>query len=223
MLIIDSLVISGLVISFPYVIGLDLNRLGLFVDYYIINSSAIALFFGFLVFLEYLFDKYKLKEPYFVSIKTCQIVTWIILSSVIAGKIFVVLNSFTSNFGFNISCSLLIFLVSNLIILIPLENLKQRIFENEQSKFDYYRIYKIYEYTKNISYFLIEFIAASLPIFLIPLDTIYSLFQLQESLLLTLTTYVGIFLLSYLIISTISRSLFKFEFLRLRWVFDLSA
>ncbi|MBY9014257.1 MAG: hypothetical protein KGD68_01055 [Candidatus Lokiarchaeota archaeon] len=223
LLIIDSLVISVLVISLPYLIGLDFNRLGLVVDYYIINSAAIALFFGFLVFLEFLFDKYKLKESYFVSVKTCQIITWVILSFIISAKFFVVLNSFTHNVGIDISCSSLVFLVLNLVILIPLENLKQRIFENEQSKLDYYRIYKIYEYTKNISYFFIEFIVASLTIFLFPLQSIHTLFQLQESLLLTLTTYVGIFLLSYLLVSTVSRYLFKIQFSRLRWAFDLSA
>ena len=223
LLIIDSLVISGLIISLPYIIGLDFIRLGIAVDYYIINSSAIALFFGFLVFLEFLFDKYELKESYFVSIKTCQIITWVVLSFVISMKIFAVLNSFALNIGFNISCSSLVFLVLNLIILIPLENLKQRIFENDLSKYDYYRIYKIYEYTKNISYFFIEFMIASLTIFLVPLHSIYSLLQLQESLLLTLTTNVGIFLLTYLIISTVSRYLFEIEFSRLRWVFDISA
>ncbi|HUW91207.1 MAG TPA: hypothetical protein VMV43_11910 [Candidatus Nanopelagicaceae bacterium] len=223
MLIIDSLVISGLVISLPYIIGSDFNRLGVAVDYYIINSAAIALFFGFLIFLEFLFDKYKLKESYFVSVKTCQVITWMILSLIISAKFFAVLNSITHNVGIDISCSSLVFLVLNLVILIPLENLKQRIFENEQSKFDYYRIYKIYEYTKNISYFFIEFIVASLTIFLFPLHSIYSIFQLQESLLLTLTTYIGIFLLTYLIVSTVSRNLFKIEFSRLRWAFDLSA
>ncbi|MBY9008850.1 MAG: hypothetical protein KGD74_03180, partial [Candidatus Lokiarchaeota archaeon] len=223
LLIIDSLVISGLVMSLPYIIGLDFNRLGVTVDYYILNSATIGLFFGFLVFLEYLFDKYKLKESYFVSIKTCQIITWVVLSSSISLKFFAVFNSFTSNVGFDISCSLLVFLLLNLVILIPLENLKQRIFENEQSKIDYYRIYKIYEYTKNLSYFFIEFLVASLTIFLFPLHSIYSLLQLQESLLLTLTTYVGIFLLSYLIVSTVSRYLIKIEFSRLKWAFDLTA
>jgi len=223
LLIIDSLVISGLIISLPYIIGLDFIILGIAVDYYIINSAAIALFFGFLVFLEYLFDKFKPKESYFVSIKTCQIITWVVLSLVISMKIFDVLTSFTINSGFNISCSLLAFLVLNLVILIPLENLKQRIFETEQSKFDYFRIYKIYEYTKNISYFLIEFTIASLTIFLVPLHSVYSLLQLQESSLLTLTTYVGIFLFTYLLISTVSRYLFEIEFSRLRWAFDISA
>ncbi len=223
LLTIDSLVISGLIISLPYIIGLDFIRLGIAVDYYIINSSAIALFFGFLVFLEFLFDKDKLKESYFVSVKTCQIITWVVLSIVISMKIFAVLNSFTSNIGFNISCSSLIFLVLNLVILIPLENLKQRIFENDLSKFDYYRIYKIYEYTKNISYFFIEFMIASLTIFLVPFNSIYSFLQLQETLLLTLTTYIGIFLLTYLVVSTVSRYLFEIEFSRLRWVFDISA
>ena len=223
LLTLDSLVISGLIISLPYIIGLDFIRLGIAVDYYIINSSAIALFFGFLVFLEFLFDKYKLKESYFVSIKTCQIITWVVLSFVVSLKIFAVFNFFTSNIGFNISCSSLVFLVLNLVILIPLENLKQRAFENDLSKYDYYRIYKIYEYTKNISYFFIEFMIASLTIFLVPFNIIYSLLQLQESLLLTLTTNVGIFLLTYLIVSTVSRYLFEIEFSRLRWVFDISA
>ena len=109
MLIIDSLVISGLIISLPYVIGLDFSRLGVAVDYYIINSFAIALFFGFLIFLEFLLDKYKPKESYFVSIKTSQIITWVILSSIISAKVFAVLNSFISNIGFDISCSILVF------------------------------------------------------------------------------------------------------------------
>ncbi|MBY8982869.1 MAG: hypothetical protein KGD57_07965, partial [Candidatus Lokiarchaeota archaeon] len=222
-LIIDSLIISGLIITLPYIVGLDLIRLGVAVDYYILNSSVIALFFGFLVFLEFLLDKYKPKESYFISIKTCQIITWVILSLTISIKLYTVLNILTSNVGFNISCSILGFLVLNLINLIPLENLKQRVFENEQSKMDYYRIYKMYEYTKNISYFFIEFLIASLLIFVFPLQSIYSLLQLQESLLLTLTTYIGIFLLLYLIISTISRYLLKIEFLRLRSAIDLSA
>ena len=220
LLIIDSLVISGLIISLPYIIGLDFIRLGVVVDYYLINSIAIALFFGFLVFLEFLFDRYKPKESYFVSVKTCQIITWVFLSVIISAKVFAILNSFTSNVGFNISCSILVFLSLNLVILIPLENLKQRIFENEQGKFDYYRIYKIFEYTKNISYFLIEFMVASLVIFLFPFQSIYSLLQLQESILLTLTTHISLFLLSYLIVSTVSRYLIKIEFSRFRWAFD---
>jgi len=223
MLIIDSLVISGLIISLPYVIGLDFSRLGAAVDYYIINSFAIALFFGFLIFLEFLLDKYKPRESYFVSIKTSQIITWVILSSIISAKVFAVLNSFTSNIGFDISCSILVFLSLNLVILIPLENLKQRTFENEQSKLDYYRVYKIYEFTKNIFYFAIEFTIASLTIFLVPVSSILAIFQLQNSVLLTMITNIGIFLICYLLISTITRSLIEIEFSRLRWAFDLSA
>ncbi len=223
MLLVDSLLISALIMSLPTIIGLELIRFGMVIDYYFIILTTIFLFFGFLRFLEFLFDKYKLKENRIVSLKTSQIVIWITISVLIALKVYSLIDSITTNFWLNISCSCLTFFIINLAILILLENLKQRIFEYDVSKFDYYKIYKIYEYTKNISFFAIITSIAAILALIIPSHSLLSLLYLPESLLLITITNLGIFMSIYLIISAVCGYLFKVDFLKIKSIFEISA
>ncbi|MHA1476676.1 MAG: hypothetical protein ACTSPU_00615 [Promethearchaeota archaeon] len=222
-ILIDSLLISALIMALPSIIRLELIRFGMVIDYYFIIIPTIFLFFGFLRYLEFLFDKYKLKENYVVSLKSSQIVIWITISIVIALEAFNLIDSITNNFWLNLGCSCLTFFVVNLAILIPLENLKQRVFENKISKFDYYKIYKIYEYTKNISFFAIITSIAALTAIIIPSHSLASLLYLPESLLFMAITNLGIFMLAYLIFSVVSGYLFKIEFLKIKSIFEISA
>ena len=222
-ILIDSLLISTLIMALPSIIGLELIRFGMVIDYYFIIIPTIFLFFGFLRYLEFLFDKYKLKENFIVSLKSSQIVIWITISIVIALEVFSLIDSITNNFWLNLGCSCLTFFVVNLAILIPLENLKQRVFENKISKFDYYKIYKIYEYTKNISFFAIITSIAALTALIIPSHSLVSLLYLPESLLFMVITNLGIFMLAYLIFSVVSGYLFKIEFLKIKSIFEISA
>jgi len=223
MILIDSLLISALIMSLPTIIGMELISFGMVIDYYFIIIPTIFLLFGFLRFLEFLFDKYKLNENYVVSLKSSQIVIWITISIVIALKVFNLINSITNNFWLNIGCLCLTFFVVNLAILIPLENLKQRIFENNVSKFDYYKIYKIYEYTKNISFFAILTSIAAIIALIIPSHNLLSLMYLPESLLFMTITNLGVFMLAYLIFSVISGYLYKIDFLKIKCIFEISA
>ncbi|NVM16370.1 MAG: hypothetical protein HWN80_01540 [Candidatus Lokiarchaeota archaeon] len=223
LLLIDSLLISALLMTLPTITGLELSRFGVDFDYFFIILSTIFLFFGFLRYLEFLFDKFKFKESYIVSLKSSQIVIWMVISIAISLKILSVIDSIIHNFWLSFACSCLTFLVLNLVVLIPLENLKQRVFENDASKLDYYKIYKIYEYTKNISFFAIITSISALIALIIPSRSLLSLLNLPESLLFIVITNLGIFMLAYLIFSVVSKYLFKIDFLKTKSIFEISA
>ena len=222
-LIVDSLLISALIMSLPAVLNLELIRFGLEIDPYFIIIATILLFLGFLKYLELLTDKYKFKENYVVFLKTFQIVIWITISILISLGVFDLINSITNNLWISISSSCLIFFVVNLVNLLPIENLKQRTFENEASKFDYYKIYKIYEYTKNISFFAITSSIATLIVSLVPSHDLLSLLYPSESIIFIVITNLGMFMLTYLIVSVVGGQLFKIEFLKIKYSFEVSA
>ncbi|MFW9897511.1 MAG: hypothetical protein ACFFD7_17025, partial [Candidatus Thorarchaeota archaeon] len=223
LLLIDSLLISGLVICSPIVIRLELMRIGMTIDYYYILITTIFLFFGFTRYLEYLFDKYKLKEIHVILLKLSQILIWTIASIIISFGIFNLIDTITNNLWLSGSAFSLTFFLVNLIILMSLENLKQRIFENETSKFDYYKIYKIYEYYKNISFFGVIASIATLITFLVPSHIFLSLLQIPQSIAITTITNVGIFVIVYLIVSVIGGRSIKVEFLKIKQSFEVLA
>ena len=223
LILLDSMLISALLLILPSITGSELIRFGINVDYFFVIISTLFLFFGFLRYLEYIFDKYNFKENYVVSLKSSQIVIWITLSIIIALKIFNLIDFIANNFWLSISCSCLTFLILNLVVLIPLENLKQRIFENDSSKLDYYKIYKIYEYTKNISFFAIIFSTAAIITTIIPSHILLSLLYLPESFLFMTFTNLGILLLIYLVLSIVSGKVFRIDFLKIKNIFEISS
>ncbi|MFX0075538.1 MAG: hypothetical protein ACFE96_08855, partial [Candidatus Hermodarchaeota archaeon] len=222
-LLVISLLISLLIISLPTIISMELMRLGVTVDYGFIIIPTIVLIFGLLRFIEFLFDKYKIKERFIVFLKSLQILIFITLAASISFRIFDLIYSLTLNFWLTLGSSFLTFLIVNLINLIPLENLKQRIFENEQSKYDYYKIYKVYEYTKNLSFFAIVIAIAFMVTLIIPTQYIISLLHLPEPALLLTINNIGVFLILYLILSVISGFLFKVNFIKIKASFEVSA
>ena len=120
MVLIDSLLISALIMTLPTIIGLELIRFGITIDYYFIIISTIILLFGFLRFLEFLFDKYKLKENRLVSLKSFQIAIWITLSIFIALEVYSLIDSITNSFWLNIGCFCLTFFIVNLVVFVSL-------------------------------------------------------------------------------------------------------
>jgi len=223
LLIGDSLLISALIMSLPTMLSLELIKYGVEINYYFIIIASILLFFGFLRYLEFLIDKFKSKETYVVFLKSSQIAIWTLVSIIISLGVFNLIDSITNSLWLSMSSSFLTFFVVNLIILIPLENLKQRIFENETSKFDYYKIYKIYEYTKNISFFAIVSSIATIIVFFVPSYDILSLLYPLDSIIFIIITNLGMFMLAYLIISVIGGYLFKIEFLKFKCTLEVSA
>ncbi|MFW9948999.1 MAG: hypothetical protein ACFFKA_02590, partial [Candidatus Thorarchaeota archaeon] len=222
-LLVDSLLISILIISLPTIISLELIRFGINIDYAFILIPTIILVFGFLRFIEFLVDKHKIKEKYLVSLKSLQIVIFITLAISICLRFFYLMYSFTHNFWLSIGCSLLTLFVVNLINLVPLENLKQRIFENEESKYDYYKIYKIFEYTKNLSFFAIITSIAFIITPLIPIQYLVSFLSLSEPALILTITSLGIFIIIYLLLSIIGGFLIKVNFIKIKAIFEVPA
>jgi hypothetical protein len=223
LLLIDSLLISGLIISLPTVLRLELIRFGLEIDYYYILIATIILLFGFMRFVELLFDRFHFKEKYIILLKLSQIFIWITISIIFSLGIFNLIDTTTNNLWLSSSAFSLTFFVVDLVILMPLENLKQRIFENETSKFDYYKIYKIYEYYKNISFFGITSSIATLITFLVPSQILLSLLQVPQSMAITTITYIGMFMIAYLIVSVIGGYLIKIEFIKIKQFFEVLA
>ena len=222
-LLVDSLLIWMLIVSLPTIISLELMRIGIIIDYSFILIPTIILIFGVSRYIEFLVDKYKVKEKYVVTLKSIQIIIFIALAISICLRIFQLIYTLTLNYWLSLGSSCLTFLVVNLINLVPLENLKQRIFENEGSKYDYYKIYKIFEYTKNLSFFAIIISLAFIITLLIPTQFLVSLLHLPEPALILAVSNIGVFIVLYLILSVIGGTLFKVNFIKLKSTFELSA
>jgi len=212
----------GSIISIPSIYSIEFIRLGNYLEFYYMIIIIIILFYGFLKFL-YPISKYlEFKDTFHYIVYTLQIFTWFIISITISLIIpfnFLIqplnwLNSLV------VSSTFLLFFGLNIINLPQLENFKQIVFENKKSKLDFYKIYKIYEYNKNIIYFGLILSVSSLIFSLTQsLNLSYLIFHSSNSLL-TISFDFGIFLGISLIIFRLSNLLIEIEFTKTKEIIE---
>ena len=69
----DILVLSFSIMTIPTIIGLELLRLGIYIDVLFIILSTTVLFFGFLKFLDFNTKRTQIKEIYYLKLKKLEI------------------------------------------------------------------------------------------------------------------------------------------------------
>ncbi|MHA1878269.1 MAG: hypothetical protein ACTSXN_10670 [Promethearchaeota archaeon] len=222
LLVINGIILSLLIISLPTFIGYEFIRLGILIDNFYVIISTIILIYIFLKYLEYVFDNITLKESNKLILKVIQLTIWISISLLISFKIYLTLNPSQINqfFYFVLCCSSLAFLTLNLNALNIIDDIKQRVFENQELKLDFYKIYKIYEFYKNFSFFAIILATSGLitslfyPLLgLIPIPSITFLPVILQS---------GFFSLVFLLLTLGTQSM-EIEFEKTRTILLLSS
>ncbi|MFX1375753.1 MAG: hypothetical protein ACFFA0_08080 [Promethearchaeota archaeon] len=87
-LLLNSLFLSGLITLIPTVVGLELIRLGLEIDIFVIIASSLILLFGVLNFLYLIGNWYIIQEKWGKFLKFIQMCTWFSISLFVAFVIF---------------------------------------------------------------------------------------------------------------------------------------
>ncbi|TFG25799.1 MAG: hypothetical protein EU533_00715 [Promethearchaeota archaeon] len=154
---IDGILISLLIIALPTLIAFEFSLVETFLSFIVI--STIGLIYCFLKYIEYVFDELNIKQIHRIILKTIQLFSWNLLSVFVAYTVFITFapDAISQTFYIVLSASLITFFTINLNSLPIIEDIKQRVFENEELKLDFYKIYKIYEFYKNISFFAFIF------------------------------------------------------------------
>jgi len=222
-IILNSILFWSITIFIPYIIGLEIVRLGMAADPILIILFSVILFFVSLKFFDQISSYIELKEEMINIIKIIQPITWFFISILIS-LIFFNLNliatiTWLRNVIF--ASTLLLFFVFNTYNLVLLEDLKQSVFEDETSKLDYYKIYKIYEFNKNLILFGV-IISLSLIFSSIVQVFNYNQFFIDNDLqLLGFTLDIAIFLLILLLALRVSDKLIKIDFERVKVTSEL--
>ena len=196
----NSLILSGLIISIPSIVGLELVRLGLSTHIVHIITVTLFLFFGTLKFLNFLSKKFLIKERSINFLKLVQTFTWLIISIFIVLELPIIF-SFHYFSPFIISSSFLIFFILNIYTLILL--------------FDYSKELKVHKYLRDSLLHGIIFSLSFVIIFLIHDSAILNLFP---SILRHYNTvwYLGLFFLLVLILLKSFTYIIKIEFKKFR-------
>ncbi len=225
---VDGILISLSVIILPVFLAIEFSLITTFLLYIVI--SMIFLSYCFLKYVEHVFDELSIKQGQQIALKTIQLICWNLLSVFVSYTVFTTFTPGIINemFYLVLCASSIAFFIINLNSLPIIEDIKQRVFENEELKIDYYKIYKIYEFYKNVSFFAFIFsisglistllhpfiylLGALIPLFFLTPGIIqFELFFLFSLLLLIITqkieieyqkTRTWIMLLSWLIIKS---------------------
>ncbi len=222
-IILNSILFWIIIIFIPSMIGLEIVRLGMIADPILITLFSVILFFVSLKFFDQISSYIELKEGLINGIKIIQPITWLFISILISSIFFNLNLTVTITWLRNVifAGALLLFFILNTYNLVLLEDLKQSVFEDETSKFDYYRIYKIYEFIKNIIIFGV-IISVSLIFSSIVQVFNYNQFFIDMDLqLLGFTLDIAIFLLILLLILNVSDKLIKIDFERVKVTSEL--
>ncbi len=196
----NSLILSGLIISIPSFVGLELERLGLSAHIVHIITISLFLFFATLKFLIFLSNKFLLKERSINFLKLVQTFTWLTISIFIILELPIIF-SFHYFSPFIISSSFLIFFVINIYTLILL--------------FNYSKELKVHKYLRDSLLHGIIFSLSFVIIFLIHESAILNLFPsiLKQY---NIVWYLGLFFLFVLILLKSFTYIIKVEFKKLR-------
>jgi len=222
-ILLNSLFLWGCIISTPSFIGLQFFDLGIPINLTFVVVISIMLFFLFLKYLGVVSTYINLKENFIISIKLTQVITWFITCVLVSFELsfFLFSSSNWSNYII-ISISLLIFFVLHIYNLYQLDNLKQAVFENKRSKFDYYKIYKVYEYNKNIIFFGIIFSVSFIITSLIPTESFIGLIFPSNIQFLSLISNLLIFSLISLVLFKLSDYIIEIEFNKAKRIIEFT-
>ncbi len=217
-IILNSILFWSIIIFIPCMIGLEIVRLGMTADPILITLFSVILFFISLKFFDQISSYIELKEGMINNIKIIQPITWLFISILISLIFFNLNLIITITWLRNVifASAILLFFIFNSYNLVLLEDLKQSVFEDETSKLDYYKIYKIYEFNKNIIIFGVN-ISLSLLFMSIVQVINYNQFFIDNDLqLLGFTLGIAIFLLILLLALNVSDKLIKIDFERVK-------
>jgi hypothetical protein len=213
-LIVNSFFIWSCIILIPSLFAMEFTKLGFSVDVLIIVIITSLFVLGFLKFLGFISDYSKMREPFVIKLKLFQIINWFTVCLLVYWKLISYVLS-SANFWFKIFIiggASLIFFILNLFNLYQIEDLKQRVFEYRKSKFDFYKIYKIYEYNKNLSIIGIVISLSTILFALIqPINFLPLLFPPYFNGIILICN-VGMFLLIFLALLIVFNSAIRVEF-----------
>ncbi|TFG03162.1 MAG: hypothetical protein EU542_03160 [Promethearchaeota archaeon] len=223
-IILDTLILWGCIISLPIFAAIELTILGLIVDLNLIFTISSMLIFIFLLFLNFISNYLRLKSKSIEIIKIFQLINWILICVLLSRQVYLFLDEWFHNILLQeimISISIIAFLLLNLINLPILESFKQVVFENRKSRYDFYKIYKTYEYTKNIIYFGLIF-SIAFSICLLPQQiSLYSLIFIGEPFISPLIIQILIFLLLCLVFLHNKPAFFRIEFVKFKFILEM--
>jgi len=222
-IILNSILFWSIIIFIPYIIGLEIVRLGMTADPILITLFSVILFFISLKFFDRISSYIELKEGMINIIKIIQPITWLFISILISFIFFNLNLIVTINWLRNVifAGALLLFFVFNTYNLVLLEDLKQSVFEDETSKLDYYKIYKIYEFNKNIIIFGVNISLSLLFMSIVQVFNYNQFFIDMDLQLLGFTLNIAIFLLILLLVLNVSDKLIKIDFERVKVTSEL--
>jgi hypothetical protein len=222
-IILNSILFWSIIIFIPCMIGLEIVRLGMPADPILITLFSVILFFTSLKFFDQISSYIELKEGMINYIKIIQPITWLFISILISFVFFNLNLIITINWLRNVifAGTLLLFFIFNIYNLVLLEDLKQSVFEDETSKLDYYKIYKIYEFNKNIIIFGVNISLSLLFMSIVQVFNYNQFFVDMDLQLLGFTLDIAIFLLILLLALNISDKLVKIDFERAKVTSEL--
>ncbi len=207
-LIYNSILLSGIILCVPTLMGLQIERMGLSVDYILILIFTIFILFVILKIYESIAENFKLKEIYIKTLRFLQIFVWLIFSCFISFEIILLglTQSLLTIRLLIISCSILTFFIINIYTLKLLKLISINYFELELT---------FLRYLKDTLYYGLIFS---------PSLVIFSLIQLSEVLKYLPTEmqpfnvfwYLGFFFLIAFISFKYSNTLIKLEFPKLQ-------
>lgn len=223
-IIFNVLILWGCIISLPSFVAMELTLLGFVVDLYLVVLITGIIVFAFLLFLNNVAKYLSLTSRTIEIIKMFQLINWMIVCVLSSWQVFLFIDGLFHVIllpEISIAISVIFFLLINLINLPLLESFKQIVFENRKSRYDYYKIYKIYEYNKNVIYFGLIF-AISFLISLLPRQFgLYSIIFIEESFIFPLLIQIAILTLFSLLLMHIKISSFKIEFVKVKLILEM--
>ena len=202
-LIYNSILLSGIILCVPTLMGLQIERMGLSVDYILILIFTVFILFIILRIFNSMAENFKLKENYIKVLRFLQIFVWLIFSFLISFEIILLglAQSLLTIRFLIISCSILTFFIINTYTLKLLQ-----LYSKELT---------FLRYLKDILYYGLIFS---------PSLVIFSLIQFSEILkylptemhLFNVFWYLGFFFLITFISFKLSNALIKAEFPKLQ-------
>ncbi|MCK4686994.1 MAG: hypothetical protein KAT66_02605, partial [Candidatus Lokiarchaeota archaeon] len=203
----NSIILSGIILCVPTLMGLQLEQLGLSVDYILILIITIFILFIILKIYELIAENFKIKEPYIKTLRILQIFVWLIFSFLISFEMIILglTQSLLTIRLLIIHCAILTFFIINIYTLKLLQLYSKEFFIQRASL----------RYLKDTLYYGLIFS---------PSLVIFSLIQLSEVLKylptemqpFNLFWYLGFFFLTVFISFKYSNALIKLEFPKLQ-------
>lgn len=227
-IIMNSILLWGCIISIPFMMGIDIFGIDVFISgistnlIFVINISLFLVFIA-LKYFDKLLKYLKLKDILIIRLKIIEIFIWLSIC-VLASYGLYNFFSFASTewqYILVLSGSFLLFFIIDLVNLQLLEDLKQTVFESEISKIDYYKIYKIYEFNKNLIIFGISFSLSFLLTTFIQILDIPRLLSLESFQYFDLLFNFSFFFLFVLVFINLFEKLVKIEYERFKEILEL--